>query len=185
MAALILAAVVLTVLNLNRGDEAAPPASDQSSSVASSAAPSPTASGVAGDASVCGLDEEVLSGTVTTAPAATWQYQDVYAYPTSPTFGPGATAPQGYRYCYQHSPDGAVFAAANMTIGLFGDVTREPRFSSTPSRTAPIETVCCRRSVPRARPMSAPQLRAFACCCTTAAPRELTSLSAEPHRARP
>ncbi len=122
VAALIVAAVVLTVLNLNRGDEAAPPASDQSSSATSSAAPSPTASAVAGGASVCGLDGEVLSGTVTTAPAATWQYQDVYAYPTSPTFGPGATAPQGYRYCYQHSPDGAVFAAANMTIGLFGDV---------------------------------------------------------------
>ncbi|MHA4915531.1 hypothetical protein, partial [Enterococcus faecium] len=35
------------------------------------------------------------------------------AYPTSPTYGPGKTAPEGYRYCFQHSPVGALFAAAN------------------------------------------------------------------------
>lgn len=122
VAALIIAGVFLTILNLNRGSDAAPPVPNSSSSATSSAAPSPTATEGAGGASVCGLDGEVLSGTVTTAPDSTWEYQDVYAYPTSPTYGPGATAPQGYRYCYQHSPEGAVFAAANTTIGLFEDV---------------------------------------------------------------
>lgn len=122
VAALIAAAIFLTVLNLNRGNDAAPPAPNPSSSTTGSSSPSPSASGNPGDASVCGLDGEVLSGTVTTAPEATWAYQDVYAYPESPTYGPGATAPQGYRYCFQHSPEGAVFAAANMTVGLFGDV---------------------------------------------------------------
>lgn len=122
VAALIVTAIVLTVLNLNRDNDAAPPAPDPSSSATSSAAPSPEPSGVAGGASVCGLAGEELSGTVTTAPAATWEYQDVNAYPTSPTYGPAATAPQGYRYCFQHSPEGAVFAAATMTIGLFGGV---------------------------------------------------------------
>lgn len=121
VAALIVAAVFLTILNLNRGNDAAAPTPDPSSSATSSTAPSPIASGAAGGASVCRLKGEVLSGSVTTAPTATWEYQDVYAYPVSSTYGPGATAPQGYRYCYQHSPDGAVFAAANMTIGLFSD----------------------------------------------------------------
>lgn len=120
VAALIVAGVFLTVLNLNRGNDAAPPAPDPSSSATSSAAPSPTASGGAGGASVCGLEGQVLSGTLTTAPAATWAYQDVFAYPESPTYGPAATAPQGYRYCFQHSPEGSVFAAGNMLIGLFG-----------------------------------------------------------------
>ena len=68
--ALIVAGIVLTVLNLNRDDDAAPPAPDPSSSATSSAAPSPEPSGVAGGASVCGLAGEELSGTVTTAPAA-------------------------------------------------------------------------------------------------------------------
>ncbi|MBM3714652.1 MAG: hypothetical protein FJW64_02775 [Actinobacteria bacterium] len=122
VAALIVAGVFLTILNLNRGSDTAPPVPGSSSSATSSAAPSPTATEGAGGISVCGLAGEVLSGTVTTAPDSTWEYQDVFAYPTSPTYGPGATAPQGYRYCYQHSPEGAVFAAANTTIGLFGDV---------------------------------------------------------------
>lgn len=122
VAALIVAAIFLTVTNLNRNNEAAPPVTDPTSSGSSSATPTPTASAPAGAESVCGLAGEKLSGTVTTAPTATWEYQDVYSYPASETFGPGATAPQGYRYCYQHSPEGAVFAAANMTIGLFGDV---------------------------------------------------------------
>jgi hypothetical protein len=67
-------------------------------------------------ASVCGLEGEKLSGTVTTAPAAEWKFQDVYAYPTSTTFGPGETARRATRSCFQHSPEGALFAAANVTI---------------------------------------------------------------------
>lgn len=121
VAALIVTAIVLTILNLNRDNDAAPPAPDPSSSATSSAAPSPEPSGVAGGASVCGLAGEELSGTVTTAPAAEWQFQDVYAFPTSPTAGPGETAPEGYRYCFQHSPEGALFAAANVTVIGFSD----------------------------------------------------------------
>ena len=35
------------------------------------------------------------------------------AYPTSPTYGAGETDPAGFRYCFQHSPTGALFMAAN------------------------------------------------------------------------
>ncbi|WP_206477529.1 hypothetical protein [Microbacterium sp. KRD172] len=128
VAALIVTAIVLTVLNLNRGNEAGPPAPDPSSSATTSAAPTPEPSGVAGGASVCGLGGEKLSGTVTTAPAAEWKFQDVYAYPTSTTFGPGKTATEGYPYCFQHSPEGALFAAANVTIIGFGPADQRQAF---------------------------------------------------------
>lgn len=128
VAALIVAAIVLTVLNLNRDDDAAPPAPDPSSNATSSAAPSLEPSGVAGGASVCGLAGEELSGTVTTAPPTEWQFQDVYAFPTSPTAGPGETAPEGYPYCFQHSPEGALFAAANVTIIGFGPANQRQAF---------------------------------------------------------
>ena len=128
VAALIVAAIVLTVINLNRGNDAAPPAPDPSSSATASAAPSPDVSEAAGGASVCGLEGVELTGTVTTAPAAEWRFQDVYAFPTSSTAGPADTAPEGYPYCFQHSPEGALFAAANVTIIGFGPVEQRQAF---------------------------------------------------------
>lgn len=125
VAALIVTAIVLTVLNLNRGSEAAPPAPEPSSSATTSAAPSPEPSG---GASVCGLGGERLSGKVTTAPAAEWKFQDVYAFPTSTTYGPGKTAMEGYPYCFQRSPEGALFAAANVTIIGFGPADQRQAF---------------------------------------------------------
>ncbi|MDU0328481.1 hypothetical protein RWH43_17110 [Microbacterium sp. KSW2-21] len=122
VAALIITAVFLTVLNLNRDSDTAPPAADATSNGSASSAPTLSASGAAGGASVCGLSGVELTGTVSTAPVAEWQYQDVDAYPVSPSAGPGETAPERYRYCYQHTPEGAVFAAANMTIAGFGPV---------------------------------------------------------------
>jgi hypothetical protein len=83
---------------------------------APAASPSVSEQAPAGDASVCGLPGVEMSGRVTSAPDATWEYQDVYAYPTSPSAGPGATAPEGYRYCFQHSPNGALFAAAYAAV---------------------------------------------------------------------
>ena len=110
VAAIIVAAIVLTVLNLNQDDDATPPAPDPSSSATSSAAPEP--SGDAGGASICGLEGVELSGNVTTAPAAEWAFVRTVAYPTSPEFGPADTGSEGYPMCFQHSPQGALFAAA-------------------------------------------------------------------------
>lgn len=64
-------------------------------------------------ASVCGLSGTKLTGTIATAPEAEWEYQGTVAYPTSKTFGPGKTDDLGVRYCFQHSPEGALFMAAN------------------------------------------------------------------------
>lgn len=88
--------------------DSAPPSTPAASAPSSSsAAPTQDPEG-----SLCGLqgtNEQVPKE----APAAAWDYEATFAYPTSPEFGPAETAPQGYRFCFQHSPTGAVFAAAN------------------------------------------------------------------------
>ena len=70
----------------------------------------------AGAESVCGLPGYADSGTLTTAPEAEWLFQGTTAYPTSSEYGPGATSPEGVRYCFQHTPAGALFAAANAMV---------------------------------------------------------------------
>lgn len=110
IALIVVAGVIVTVLNLNRdGSDPAPTSTSQPTD----AAPSPEPTGDEGGASVCGLDGVELSGRLSTAPAAEWAYQDTVAYPTSGEFGPGQTSPEGVRYCFQHSPEGALFAATN------------------------------------------------------------------------
>ncbi len=108
--------IVLAVSGALRSDPGAastsstsPPASPQSSAPA----PSPTPSTSEDGASVCGLPGEVLAGKLTSAPPAEWVFQGTTGYPTSTTAGPGETNAEGVRYCFQHSPEGAVFAAAN------------------------------------------------------------------------
>ena len=126
VAALIIVAIVLTVLNLNRGNNDAPPTNDgPAPTVTEPTAASPQPTGAADAASVCGLDGVELTGSVTVAPEAQWQYQDVYAYPVSPTAGPGETAAEGYRFCFQHTPEGALLAAANMSITSFDLAARD------------------------------------------------------------
>lgn len=70
--------------------------------------------------SICGLEGVVLEGTVTEAPEAEWAYHGTAAYPTSPVYGPGAIdAEDNFSYCFQHSPEGAVFAAASILAQPF------------------------------------------------------------------
>ena len=92
-----------------------------SNSSPSAAAPSAPASATpttrpTGNTSVCGLDGVVLSGTVATPPAAEWKFQGTTAYPTSATAGPAETTPDGVRRCFQHTPQGALFAASNAVV---------------------------------------------------------------------
>lgn len=134
----ILAAAVVTaiavagvVIAIVGGNHPAHPAADKSlptvaSSVARSTDPATLApTRPAGPSpSVCGLTGTVLSGTVTAPPTTTWRYQGVTAYPTSPTYGPGKTASAGYRYCFQHSPTGAVFAGASAITNAFAQASK-------------------------------------------------------------
>lgn len=115
VAVIVVLGIVIAIVNAtqNNEPEAAPP---PSATPTSSGAPTTGPSAAAGGASICGLDGEELSGTLSTAPEAEWEFQSTTAYPTSPTFGPGETDENGVKYCFQHTPEGALFAAANAAV---------------------------------------------------------------------
>lgn len=121
---IVVVGVVLGVRGMSGNDDATP----APTSSGDPARPSPTATEAVdgGDASVCGLAGEELSGTVSTAPVAEWAYQGVIAYPTSPEFGPGVADASSVRTCFQHSPEGALFAAANAIAQGSDPATAEP-----------------------------------------------------------
>lgn len=114
LAAVLVMGLVAAVYSATRADPA--PAPSVASSPALTGTSAPTTSPAAAAESVCGLAGITTEGTLATAPKATWQYQGTTAYPTSPTYGPGETKKSGVRYCFQHSPEGALFAAANAVV---------------------------------------------------------------------
>ena len=64
--------------------------------------------------STCGPTTVQLDGTVTTAPAAQWALVGTTYAPQSAAVGPGRTASDGLRECFARTPQGALFAAANL-----------------------------------------------------------------------
>lgn len=100
----------IVAVRVGRSNNASTP---PATSTAPSASQASTGAPADPSASVCGLTGTAGEGTVTAAPAAAWEYDDTTAYPSSPEFGPGQRASEGYRYCFQHTPTGAVFATAN------------------------------------------------------------------------
>ena len=62
------------------------------------------------------------------APSAPVTPELLVAPAPAPAAGPGETAPEGYSYCFQHSPEGALFAAANVTIIGFGPTEQRQAF---------------------------------------------------------
>ena len=126
VAIVVVLGIVLAVVAATRDDED-PPASPTPNQTSTAPTAEPTAA--AGGASVCGLDG-VEEGTarLTTAPAVEqWDYQGTVAYPISDEFGPGETDPAGFRYCFQHTPEGALFAAA-YAVGVGTDQTVVPEW---------------------------------------------------------
>lgn len=108
---IVVAGLVLLFSSLSKGDEqSAPPPTAEPS-----AAPSATTEAPAqdDDESVCGLDEVELEGRITSAPQANWQHDGPMAHPSADEHGPGEVNPAGVRYCFSHTPEGAVFAAAS------------------------------------------------------------------------
>lgn len=87
----------------------------------SPATTAPSASSAPSTDSICGLTGIVESGSAPKAPDTQWMYQETIAYPASDVYGPGETSPEGVRYCFQHSPEGALFAAANGVSQGSGD----------------------------------------------------------------
>lgn len=145
VAVIVVLGLVIVVVNMTRDDPDPTPTSSTSAEP-TTAAPTSEPPEAAGGASVCGLPGEVLEGTLTAAPAAEWEFQGTTAYPTSAEFGPGETNADGVRYCFQHSPEGAVFAAANAVV-QGSDATTSPAWieyflsTETPNRSALLDQV--------------------------------------------
>lgn len=102
---IVVVGVILSISGL-RGDDgegASPPTASSSSSTTSTGADSD---------SVCGLPGHESSGALNEAPDATWSLLDGFAVPATKA-GPGEVEEDGFRYCYAHTPEGAVLAAAN------------------------------------------------------------------------
>lgn len=111
MAFIVIFGIAMVFINVSKKDVAVvTPEAGQSSSASS---PPTTTPITEADASICGLKGVVLEGSLSIAPETQWQYQDTTAYPISSQYGPGAVSEEGYRYCFQHSPEGALFMAGN------------------------------------------------------------------------
>ncbi|PFG39438.1 hypothetical protein ATJ97_1944 [Georgenia soli] len=137
-AVLLLALLILVVWLLARGDGApadpgtAAPGSATAAPSAGRESPTTGPTGTARAApgrSVCGLTEEADSGTLTRAPAATWQLVGTVAAPSVEGQGPGEDD-DGLRTCYARTPTGALLAAANVAAmgsspQLIGRMTEE------------------------------------------------------------
>lgn len=109
---LIVVGIVLGVTAMNRDED--PQAVEPSTTApvegpTPSATPSDEETGTKG----CQVSGGTDTGSLTTAPEAVWEYQGTMAYPSSETFGPTQITDEGVRTCFQRSPEGALFAAAN------------------------------------------------------------------------
>ncbi|WP_284977217.1 hypothetical protein [Arthrobacter sp. efr-133-TYG-104] len=68
-------------------------------------------------ASVCGLPSGDQAKPATTPTDTKWELVGKIAAPTAPTqYGPGKTEANGLRSCFAHSPTGALYAAANISV---------------------------------------------------------------------
>lgn len=135
---IVLAAIIVLVTSLQGGSNVeAPPTSTPSSSPTGS----PTAEPVE-DPSVCGLEGFETENTLGSAPDTEWELVGTVAAPTdSSGAGPG-TVDNGFRSCYAHTAEGALYAAVNY-IALASDSRNVPRLPELvepgPGRDAALE----------------------------------------------
>lgn len=114
VALVVVAGVILGIVNATQDDPESNAATPSPSTT--STRPTPTQTEAADKGSICDLPGESLSGTVSVPPETVWEYQDTIAFPTSAEFGPSETSTDSVRYCFQRSPEGALFAAANALV---------------------------------------------------------------------
>lgn len=114
---IVLAAVIALVTTLTSPhDPGAQPTSTPSSSVASGA-----------DKSVCGLSGFETQSSLTDAPKTKWELVGTVAAPTDPKgAGPGKVENDGFRTCYAHTAEGALFAAVGY-IAVGSDARNVPQ----------------------------------------------------------
>jgi hypothetical protein len=103
---IVLAAIVVLVTSLVGGGNEPDP------DVMPIETPSAEPTSSAADESICGLEGFDTENTLTAAPATEWELVGTVAAPTDPEgAGPGVTEENGFRSCYAHTAEGALFAA--------------------------------------------------------------------------
>jgi hypothetical protein len=119
VALIVVLGLVIGVVNATGDDQTsdAKPRPDDTTTSAPTGAPTSSED----DTGTCNVPGEVLSGTLSTAPVAKWEYQGTTAYPTSMEYGPQHNA-GGVRSCFQRSPEGAVFTASNAVVLATADL---------------------------------------------------------------
>ncbi|RRD47668.1 hypothetical protein [Arachnia propionica] len=120
VAAIVALAVFVIVSNLGARTEPAAntpttttPASATSLAGEPTTSTPPTQSSADGGASFCGLTAVEMNGTLTEAPAATWEVLGTTYVPSVDGHGPGKIDDDGYRHCYARTPTGALLAITN------------------------------------------------------------------------
>lgn len=118
--AIALAAIVVLVTSLlGGGNDNADPTPAPTTS--------PTADAGDSDPSVCGLEGFEETSSLTAAPDNDWELVGTMAAPTDPTgAGPGEVDSAGFRSCFAHTAEGALYAAVNF-VATGTDATIGPR----------------------------------------------------------
>ena len=107
------------VVTLNVLDDDSKPSADPTETRSSTTAPDDA------EASVCGLADVDLSGTLPAAPTdVEWEVDGLQVLPSSEKNGPGQREANGVRYCYARTPEGALLAAVHLS-GAAGLPTRD------------------------------------------------------------
>lgn len=109
---LVLIAAVIVITFLPRGADKPDAGATGPADGGTASTSAPTADG--SKKSICGLppSNEVALGT---GPQSAWELIGKTAVPTAPeTAGPGTVTDEGIRSCFANSPEGALYAAANI-----------------------------------------------------------------------
>jgi hypothetical protein len=108
VAIVVVIAIVIAVTNIGHGKNTTTPTSAPTHKT-STAIP-------AGAKSVCGLKGYETTSSLDSAPKTTWQLVGTFAAPTDRKgAGPGEIDSTGFRSCYAHTAEGALYAAVNFT----------------------------------------------------------------------
>lgn len=79
----------------------------------------------AGDESVCGLEGFETTSSLDAAPDVRWELVGTVAAPIDSEVGPGVVDDDGFRSCFAHTAEGALFAAVNY-VALSSDPRLQP-----------------------------------------------------------
>ncbi|MFV0434289.1 MAG: hypothetical protein ACK5LO_09945 [Leucobacter sp.] len=78
------------------------------------------------DASVCGLEGFETESSLEQAPDVEWELVGTVAVPVDSTVGPGVVDDDGFRSCFAHTAEGALYSAINY-VALSSDPRLQPK----------------------------------------------------------